>query len=83
MDTWTPKVGKIIAFMAVIMGVGLLFYILLGFRYCSRAPYKFSSRNLKFIAIIDLHPPAVFRYSPCKCNMIPMRWCVRCLPPPL
>ena len=30
--TRTPKVCKIIAFMAVIMGLGLLFYILLGFR---------------------------------------------------
>ena len=30
--TWTPKVCKIMAFMAVIMGLGLLFYILLGFR---------------------------------------------------
>ena len=29
--TWTPKVGKIMAFMAIIMG--LLFYILLGSRY--------------------------------------------------
>ena len=29
----TPKVCKIMAFMAVIMGLGLLFYILLGFRY--------------------------------------------------
>ena len=27
--TWTPKVCKIMAFMAVIMGLGLLFYILL------------------------------------------------------
>ena len=32
--TWTPKVCKIMAFMAIIMGLGLLFYILLGFRYC-------------------------------------------------
>ena len=34
--TWTPKVCKIMALMAVIMGLGLLFYILLGFRhlYC-------------------------------------------------
>ena len=31
--TWTPKICNIMAFMAVIMGVGLLFYILLGFRY--------------------------------------------------
>ena len=31
--TWTPKVCKIMAFMAVILGLGLLFYILLGFRY--------------------------------------------------
>ena len=31
--TWTPKVCKIMAFMAVIMGLGLLFYILLGFRH--------------------------------------------------
>ena len=30
--TWTPKVCKIMAFMAVIMDVGLLFYILLWFR---------------------------------------------------
>ena len=30
--TWTPKVCKIMAFRAVIMGLGLLFYILLGFR---------------------------------------------------
>ena len=28
--TWTPKVCKIMAFMAIIMGLGLLFYILLG-----------------------------------------------------
>ena len=31
--TWAPKVCKIMAFMAIIMGLGLLFYILLGFRY--------------------------------------------------
>ena len=30
--SWTPKVCKIMAFMAVIMGLGLLFYILWGFR---------------------------------------------------
>ena len=35
MSTWTPKVCKIMAFMAIIMGLGLLFYILLGFRYPS------------------------------------------------
>ena len=29
---WTPKVCKIMAFMAIILGLGLLFYILLGFR---------------------------------------------------
>ena len=28
--TWTPEVCKIMASMAVIMGLGLLFYILLG-----------------------------------------------------
>ena len=33
MYTWTPKVCKIMAFMAIIRGLGLLFYILLGFRY--------------------------------------------------
>ena len=31
--TWAPKVCKIMAFMAIILGLGLLFYILLGFRY--------------------------------------------------
>ena len=30
--TWTPKVCKIMAFMAIIRALGLLFYILLGFR---------------------------------------------------
>ena len=30
--TWTPKVCKIIAFTAVILGLGLLFYMHLGFR---------------------------------------------------
>ena len=32
-STWTPKVRKIMAFMAIIRGLRLLFYILLGFRY--------------------------------------------------
>ena len=31
--TWTPKVCKIMALMAVIMGLGPLFYIFWGFRY--------------------------------------------------
>ena len=31
--TWTPKVCNIMAFMAILMGLGLLFFILLGFRY--------------------------------------------------
>ena len=31
--TWTPKVCKIMAFKAIIKGLGLLFYILLGFGY--------------------------------------------------
>ena len=30
--TWTPKVCRIMAFMAILMGLGLLFCILLGFR---------------------------------------------------
>ena len=30
--TWAPRVCRIIAFMAVIMGLGLLFHILTGFR---------------------------------------------------
>ena len=29
--TWTPKVGKIMTFMAIITSLGLLFCILLGF----------------------------------------------------
>ena len=33
MPTWAPKVCKIVAFRAIIRGLGLLFYILLGFRY--------------------------------------------------
>ena len=28
--TWTPQVCKIMAYMAVVLGLGLLFYILLG-----------------------------------------------------
>ena len=31
--TWTPKVCKIMAPRAILKGLGLLFYILLGFRY--------------------------------------------------
>ena len=31
-STYTPKVCEIMAFRAIIMGLGLLFYILLGFR---------------------------------------------------
>ena len=30
--TWTAKVCKIMAFMAILIGLGLLFYIFLGFR---------------------------------------------------
>ena len=30
--TWTPKVCEIMAFMSIIRGLGLLFYILWGFR---------------------------------------------------
>ena len=30
---WTPKVCKIMAFMAILGGLGLLFYILLRFRW--------------------------------------------------
>ena len=30
--TWTPKVCKIMAFIAMFMGLRLLFYLLLGFR---------------------------------------------------
>ena len=30
-STWTPKVCKIMAFWAIIWGLGLLFYMLLGF----------------------------------------------------
>ena len=29
-NAWTPKVCKIMAFMAIIRGLGLLFYIFLG-----------------------------------------------------
>ena len=32
-SSWTPELCKIMAFMAVIMGLGLLVYILLGFRF--------------------------------------------------
>ena len=31
-STWTPKVCNMMAFMAVIMALGLLVYILVGFR---------------------------------------------------
>ena len=30
--TWTPKVCRTMAFWAILMGLGLLFYIPLGFR---------------------------------------------------
>ena len=31
-STWTPKVCQTMAFMAINLGLGLLFYIVLGFR---------------------------------------------------
>ena len=34
--TWTPKVCEIMAFVAVIMGLGLPLYVLLEFRYSSK-----------------------------------------------
>ena len=41
LTTWTPKVCKIMAFIAVIMGLRLLFYILWGFRHflCHEASF--------------------------------------------
>ena len=36
MDTWTPKVCKIMALRAIFRGLGPLFYILWGFRYGCR-----------------------------------------------
>ena len=39
--TWTPKVCKIMALMAVIMGLGLLFYVPLGFRVGSTGLFGF------------------------------------------
>ena len=41
--SWAPKVCKIMAFMAIIMGLRLLFYILLGFRL---ATMRFSVRTV-------------------------------------
>ena len=41
--TWTLKVCRIIAFMAIFVGLGLLFYIPLGFRYTLN-PKGFGSR---------------------------------------
>ena len=40
MGTWTPKVCKIMAFMAIILGLGLLFYILSGFRYGIKRTFR-------------------------------------------
>ena len=49
--TWTPKVCKIMALMAVFMGLGLVFYILLGFRYY--LPYHTITVSI-FFSIIPL-----------------------------
>ena len=40
MPTWTPKVCKIMAFVAIIMGLGLLFYILLEFTLRVQVPNR-------------------------------------------
>ena len=58
--TWTPKVCKIMAFMAIIRGLGLLFYILLGFRYeLALAPELFVSYQLDGMALLTcLDEPA-------------------------
>ena len=42
---WTPKVCKIMAFMAVILGLGLLFYILLGSRYSQHLSTKLETSS--------------------------------------
>ena len=49
--SWTPKVCKIMAFMATTMGLGLLLYILLGFREGLR-----STQTPKVCKIIALNP---------------------------
>ena len=46
--TWTPKVCKIMASMAVIMGLGLLFYILLGCRYTLPPNVFIEDTDIKF-----------------------------------
>ena len=51
--TWSLTVGKIMAFMAIVLGLGLLLYILLGFRFpeccsmrtLSRKPYALYRPN--------------------------------------
>ena len=43
---WTPKVCKIMAFMADIMGLGLLFYILLGSRCLKFDNFRFRLKSL-------------------------------------
>ena len=47
-STWAPKVCKIMAFMAIIMGLGLLFYILLGFRYFYSRQRRSRHKQLQF-----------------------------------
>ena len=50
--SWTPKVCKLMAFMAVILGLGLLFCILLGFRlgFFGR---KVASSEQKLVWVLD------------------------------
>ena len=55
--TWIPKVCKIMAFMAVIMGLGLLFYILLGSRY--RFPQFKAYSGLKGFGKLGLQVPGL------------------------
>ena len=52
--SWTPKVCKIMALMAVIMGVGPLFYILLGFIVCGLGTLELPGRtDLNWHPILD------------------------------
>ena len=70
--TWTPKVCKIMACMAIITGLGLLFYILLGFRYqlCERGlrVQKVLSRDSRFqVRFCSCSPPATLKKQHCQC----------------
>ena len=70
LKTWNPKVYKMMAFMAIIRGLGLLFYILLGFRNAKNIQRKLHYSTLVAAAtIVSFQLPSPLLREIFQCNL--------------